>query len=179
MLHKDEFASLEPLRAEVLLEKVSEYQEEADRLEEDANQLKAEAKEKSQEAARWHDKIALIARARRAGRTVRALVGGELTDEEPMPDEEPMLQFPESSGSAEPAHVAIAGEPGCVYLALAPDGLPCEVKEERPGAWWGRWNGRPCGMDLPTAAAAQAEVEKIVGKALEWQARVPDPSVEV
>jgi hypothetical protein len=176
MLHKDQYASLEPLPAEALLEKVSEYQEEADRLETDAAQLKAEAKEKSQEAERWHGKIALIARARRAGRPVRVLLGGELSDEEPRPDDTPDLPFPpEERVPLTP--VAVHEDNGARYEATSSDGKPCVVVEDSPGKWWGRWDGRPCGMDLPTSEMARQEVEKIVGESLDWTVMLPKPGL--
>jgi hypothetical protein len=188
-MEPNNYASLDPLGPDALLEKGTEFQREIDGLEAELDDLKAETKDKKENLARFQKKVAAIFHARESGADLWLLNGGELTDERPdtegslplrlIPDEveEPEGSLPltdEDTASDEPEGGRAAAEndapgypeeqAGQVYQGKSSAGNTCTVKEPSPGSgkWTGRVSGKPIAIEQPLVIAFRL-VEEFTG----------------
>lgn len=191
----NEYASLEPLSPDALLEKGTAYQREIDGLEAEVDDLKAEKKEKEDRLKRFKDKIARIFHTRERGGELWILNGGELTDEPPDSDTLPLGDPPEEAPE-EPADDAEAPEaaddegeppapgaypeeqPGQVYKGKSSAGNSCTVRESAPGSgkWRGLVSGKLCIQDVSLQEAFAGVEEKVgdTAEGIEWE-----PTLEI
>lgn len=183
-MDREQYATFEPVPAELLLEKVGEYQGEVDTLQGRIDALKEEAKDASKERDRWQAKIALIGRAREHGRPVYMLLGGELTDEEPDPVADPTLfdsQAPATTPEApevEPPQEVTPEDEDAIFTARTEDGRECVVVFQN-GGWWGRCDGKPYALGVPSSEQARNLVAEGVAETLDWEEAPEDTGGEV
>lgn len=173
-----EFASLDPVPAEVVLEKLAEFQAQADGHESDYQESHDAAKAAKGERDKVMEKVSALVRARRAGLPVRMLTGGELTTEEPEP-EKPLPLFDAKTAPETPTPQAppdaTEDPPLLIHRATGPKGEECIVKRAPDGTWWGRLDGKPCAQGLTSSSLAKREVEKVLGMMPKWSVEAPAP----
>lgn len=119
------YASEDPAPAEVLIEKVGEFQAAIDAKEGEIDDLKEQQHAAKKEQERIRERLAVIGRARRNGKPLFMLKGGELTEEAPETRRPAGPLFdgattPEPPLPATPAPDAPVEEPSMVPVADAP-----------------------------------------------------------
>ena len=175
----NQYASIEPLGPDALLEKGTEYQRQIDGLEAELDDLKSEVSEKKADMTRFQNKVAAIFHARESGQDLYQLRGGELTSDPPdedtlplgepppeavdTPVEEGSLPLEEESGVQATSEYP-EEEAGQVYQGKSSAGNTCTVKETKPGngKWTGRVSGKPVAIEQ-TLPEAFRIVEEHVG----------------
>lgn len=189
-LNPNNYANLEPLDGEELLEKLAEFQRNADAAEATWDDLKEQARDAKLKFEKWRGKVAMIGRAHEQVHSLYLLKGGELTEDSP--DTEGSLDFgddglggqveePQDSGDLieevveEPAprqqkgggRIYPAEQDGQVYRGKSSQGNTCTVKKQAAG-WYGRVSGKPIATEQGTAAAAMKLVDEHVKENVDW-----------
>lgn len=205
-LDPNNYASLEPLDAEELIEKLAEFQRNADAAEADWEDMKAETKEAKEKYEGWREKVATIGRARESAHPLYLLNDGNLTEEKPdedgsLPlgepeDDAPVVDLDDDAGTPEevveppaPAkRIYPAEQDGQVYQGKTSQGNTCTVKQQA-GGWYGRVSGKPIAVKQDLAAKAMRLVDEHTDEQIEWNPTVsldvpedeapkPDPDPE-
>lgn len=185
-LNPNQYGSLEPLTGEELLEKLAEFQRNADAAEATWDDCKEETKDAKAKYENWREKVAMIGRARESLHELYLLKGGELTeeapdtegtldfgDDEPLDPEEPLDDLiPEEIEEPAPrqekgARIYPAEQEGQVYQGKSTTGFTCTVKKQ-VGGWYGRVSGKPIATKQDTAAAAMKLVDEHVKERVDW-----------
>ena len=183
-LDPNQYASLDPLNAEELMEKLAEFQRDADAAEADWIDCKAEAAEAKKTYERLLEKVKQIGRAREQAHDLYQLKGGELTQD--TPDSEGTLPFDEPEAPVEdpvdgpamevpeeaerPAasrRIYPAEQDGQVYRAKSSQGNTCTVKQQA-GGWYGRVSGKPLASQQPAASKAMRLIDEYLKEQLDW-----------
>lgn len=180
-----EFASLDPVPAEVVLERLAEFQAKADEHDAEYEAKHEEAKAAKQAREKVMEEVSTLVRARKAGLAVRMLKGGRLTTEEPEPEKPVGPLFDGTATGGTPVEEPVPQAPSepeddpplLIHKATGPNGEECIVKRSPDGKWWGRADGKPCAQGLLSSSSAKREVEKVVagGLLLTWKAEPLQP----
>lgn len=187
-----QYASLEPLDSDHLMEKVAEFQREIDAEQATLDDHKAAAKISKAKIERWAEKLAVIGRSRDNGQPVYQLRGGELTTDKPtvdgtlgfdkVQDTKPEEPTPEPVEEVEP-------EPAVEELPEQQDGVDPEPEwyaasdtitntpitiEKGKGGKWQVYTGAEARLAraFPGTATAQEQVDKVsahYGGKLVWE----------
>ena len=179
-----DYASFEPAPAEVVVERIAELSARADEKEGEFDELHDQAEAAWKMREKHVEAIMKLGRARRNGKALYMLKGGELVEEKPETKAGPLFDSvttPEAPATPEePTMAPLDGHPwgeepkadGSAYgEALCPDKRVATVRcDAQSGKWTGRIDGLPFAIDLPTAKACVDLIAKeFPDKVLSWQ----------
>lgn len=186
-MDRGQYRTLEPVPMEILLEEVARFQARIDEQEGLIEDLKEQQADAKKEQERWRNRLALIGRARRNGKPLFMLDGGELTDETP-DEEEPPEAAPLFEGQEPAVETPVLAGPGAepestdkVFLAKGPKDEACEVRADltvsappHGGPWYGRVDGKPIAIGARSSANAKSLIERFLAHALDWSEAKPE-----
>lgn len=191
-LNPNNYASLEPLSPEELLEHLATFQRNTDAAEADWQDCKDAAKDAKEKFEKLRGKVAMIGRAREAGHALYELKGGELSEDTPdtegtldlgEPDDDVVVDlgddpqseaeelFPSEEATTGGMRIYPAEQEGQVYQGKSSQGNTCTVKMQ-VGGWYGRVSGKPISAQVKTAAIAMKAVDAYLDEYVDWNPTV-------